>query len=80
MYIMLRKPQKLYLLIVFNDLEQKEIIYLGKFKKIKDILAFTKNKLKYSDVAHKETRCYNTYKNLFRIVKVSQLDKIKFFN
>jgi len=46
---MLRKPQKLYLLIVFNDLEQKEIIYLGKFKKIKDILAFTKNKLKYSE-------------------------------
>ena len=77
---MLRKPQKLYLLVVYNDLEQKEIIYFGKFKKIKDILSFTKYKLKYSDVSHKDTRCYNTYKNLFRIIKVSHYDKMKFFN
>ena len=77
---MLRKPQKLHLLVVYNDLEQKEIIYFGKFKKIKDILSFTNNKLKYSDVTYKNTRCYNTYKNLFRIIKVSHYDKMKFFN
>ena len=73
-----RKPPKMYLLIVYRDLERKNIIYIGKFKKIKDILSYTKNKLKYSDVPDKRVRIYNTYKNLFRILKISQEDK-KYF-
>ena len=73
-----RKPPRLYLLLVFSDMEQRNLIYIGKFKKIKDILRYTKNKLKYSDVPHKPVRIYNTYKNLFRILKISQEDK-KYF-
>ena len=73
-----RKPPKMYLLIVYRDLARKNIIYIGKFKKIKDILSYTKNKLKYSDVPDKPVIIYNTYKNLFRILKISQEDK-KYF-
>lgn len=73
-----RKPPRLYLLLVFSDMNQRNLIYIGKFKKIKDILSYTKNKLKYSDVPHKSVRIYNTYKNFFRILKISQEDK-KYF-
>jgi len=76
---MLRKPSKLYILIIFGDVEQRTIIYIAKFNKIKDILDWTNNRLHYCDVKYKKNRNYRTWKCLFRIVKLTQYEKMKYF-
>ena len=60
----------MYVLMVFNDYDEQELIYIGFFNYIKDILEFTNHIIKYSDVSHKD-RCYKTYKSLFKILKIS---------
>ena len=66
--------RNLFLLLVFREPEQKNIIYLGLFEKIADIIENTNNLLKYSDV-NKHNRCYKTCKSFFKIVKVNGRDK-----
>lgn len=61
----------MYILLVFNDYDEKDLIYVGLFNFIKDILEYTNNVIKYSDVVHKQ-RCYKTYKSLFKILKISK--------
>lgn len=75
----MRKPTKMYLLVVYGDLEQKSIIYFGKFGRIKDIFSFCNDKLFYVDVNFKKERCYKTFKSLFRIIKLTQYEKMKYF-
>ena len=62
-----------YLLIVYGDLEQKSIIFLGIFNKIKDIVSYTNNAVRYSDIKLKDNRCYKTYKNFFQIIDIEGL-------
>lgn len=69
----------MFILLVFNDYDEEDLIYIGFFNLIKDILQYTNNIIKYSDVAHKE-RCYKTYKTLFKILKINKNHKIKYFN
>ena len=65
--------------MVFNDYDEKDLIYVGFFNLIKDILQFTNNVIKYSDVAHKE-RCYKTYKSLFKTLKINKNHKRIYFS
>ena len=58
----------MYILIVYSDLEQTEIIFIGRFFKIKNIIEYTDNVLKYS-TTNKQKK-YKTYKDLFKIIKV----------
>lgn len=60
----------MYILLVFDDFQEQNLIYIGLFNYIKDILEYTNNILKYSDVRYKKERCYNTYKALFKILKI----------
>ena len=75
----MKKEKKMYILVVYGDLEQKNIIYFGKFDKIKHIFKFCNNKLFYADVNFKQERCYKTFKSLFRIIKLSHYEKMKYF-
>lgn len=70
--------RNLFILVVYRDLEQTTIMYLGLFDTIKDIIISSGNLLKYSDV-NKIERCYKTYKSFFRIINVQTKHK-KYFN
>jgi len=69
--------KNLFILLVFKEPEQRNIIYLGLFDKIMDILEHTDNLLKYSDV-NKTERVYKTSKSFFKIIKVKKGHK-KYF-
>jgi hypothetical protein len=61
----------MYLLLVYNDFDKKNLIFIGQFLLIKDITKFTNNYIKYCD-RRKNLGCYRTYKNLFKIVKLNK--------
>ena len=69
----------MYILMVFNDYDEEELIYVGFFNLIKDILEYTNHIIKYSDVPHKQ-RCYKTYKSLFKIIKISNAEQKLYFS
>lgn len=58
-----------YILIVYNNPENTEIIALYKFTQIKDIREWSKNMLNYSDSLDK-VRKYVTHKSFFKIRKM----------
>ena len=60
--------KKLFLLIVYRDLEQKNVIYLGLYEKLKDIIEKSNNFLRYSDYG--KNKKYKTSKSFFKIVEV----------
>ena len=61
----------MYLLVVYNDFEKKEICFIGEFLYIKDITTFTNGYIKYAD-RRKSKKCYKTYKSLFSIIKTNK--------
>ena len=69
----------MYILMVFNDYDEEELIYVGFFNLIKDILEYTNHIIKYSDVSQKQ-RCYKTYKSLFKILKISNAEQKLYFS
>lgn len=69
----------MFILIVFNDYDEEELIYIGFFNLIKDILEYTNHIIKYSDVSQKQ-RCYKTYKSLFKILKISNVEQKLYFS
>lgn len=69
----------MFILIVFNDYDEEELIYIGFFNLIKDILEYTNHIIKYSDVSQKQ-RCYKTYKSLFKILKISNAEQKLYFS
>ena len=69
----------MYILMVFNDYDERELIYVGFFNLIKDILEYTNHIIKYSDVSQKQ-RCYKTYKSLFKILKISNAEQKLYFS
>tara|TARA_R110000803_G_scaffold194416_1_gene257502 strand:- start:129 stop:338 length:210 start_codon:yes stop_codon:yes gene_type:complete len=69
----------MFILMVFNDYDEEELIYIGFFNLIKDILEYTNHIIKYSDVSQKQ-RCYKTYKSLFKILKISNAEQKLYFS
>ena len=69
----------MFILMVFNDYDEEELIYIGFFNLIKDILEYTNHIIKYSDVSQKQ-RCYKTNKSLFKILKISNAEQKLYFS
>lgn len=62
----------MYQLIVYNDLEKKEILYVGIFKTKKDINDFSDNLITYVDMHSSNKKNYRTYKRLFEINNIAK--------
>jgi len=75
----MKKYFELYLLILYLEPEHKNIIFIGKFNKINDIIEYSNNLLKYSDVKIKRCK-YITPKSLFVIHHVNKFNRIKYFS
>ena len=69
----------MFILLIYNDPNQSSLCAYYKFSKIKDIIAFTNNLFRYSDVSASNS-IYRTYKAHFRLVKVSSLEKYNYFS
>jgi hypothetical protein len=59
----------MYYLIIFSDYEQREIIFMGRFKKMKNIIEYTDNLVNYSTLENKTKNKYKTQKQLFKVIK-----------
>ena len=58
----------MYWLLVFRDIKQDNLIFLGRFKTLSRINKFTDGLIRYSDIDNNNKK-YTTYKNFFRIIK-----------
>ena len=71
----------MYIVRVYHDLEQTQIIGLIYFVKIKHIIEFSKKLIRYNDIKNNTTtKIYKTYKNLFRIEEVRGDHVCKYFS
>lgn len=68
----------MYMILIFNDFENKKLNSFCMFDKIKDIIKWSNGLLKYNDVS-KEERIYKTYKSFFKIIEVNKIDEIYYF-
>lgn len=68
----------MYLVLVFADPKQRHLISLCLFDSIKDIIYWSKNLLRYSDMS-KIKRVYRSYKSFFAIRYVSVNAEIRYF-
>jgi hypothetical protein len=68
----------MYMILVYNDFENKKLNSFYMFDKIKDIIKWSNGLLKYNDVS-KEERIYKTYKSFFKIIEVNKIDEIYYF-
>jgi len=63
-----------YILIVFEDLEHQQPVYIGVFDKIKDIIKFSEGIIQYTDSYYKPPKKqktkHKTIKKLFKIFKI----------
>ena len=62
-----------YLLIIYLDFERTTAIYVGNFKKLKNIISYTNGLISYHDIINmssNEKSKYTTYKNLFQVIKI----------
>ena len=69
----------MYILLIFHDIEAKKLNSFIKFSTIKDIIKWSGNIIKYSDV-NRKIRTYKTAKSFFRVLYVSREDERKFFS
>ena len=69
----------MYILLIFHDIEAKKLNSFIKFSTIKDIIKWSGNIIKYSDV-NRKIRTYKTAKSFFRVLYVSREDEQKFFS
>lgn len=58
----------MYWLLVFRDIKQENLIFIGRYKNLSSINRFTDGLVRYSDI-DKTDKKYTTYKNFFRIIK-----------
>ena len=68
----------LYILLIFNDQNCEKLNCMWFFDSIKKLLDYTNNILKYSDI-NKKVRFYKTPKSFFRVLKISNEDKLLYF-
>ena len=69
----------MYLFLIYNDPERKNLCAWYKFTYLKDIIAFTSKLFRYSDVMEKD-RIYRTYKTHFKVVELSKTEINKYFS
>lgn len=62
----------MFMLLVFKDLEQQDIIFIGIFKTIKDIIKYSNGVIRYTDSYYKPNakNKHKTVKKLFKIIKI----------
>lgn len=65
----------MYCLIVYNDFNHDDIIFIGYFKSIKNISIFSNQLIKYGDIDRQKnktnkTKFYKSKKSLFEIIKI----------
>lgn len=58
----------MYWLLVFKDIKQENLIFIGRFKTLSNINRFTDGLIRYSDIDNIDKK-YTTYKNFFRVIK-----------
>ncbi len=68
----------LYILLIFNDQNCEKLNCMWFFDSIKKLLDYTNNILKYSDI-NKKVRYYKTAKSFFRVLKISNEDRLLYF-
>ena len=68
----------MYILMIFNDQDCKRLNCIWMYSTIKELMANTKNIIKYSDI-NKKKRIYKTAKSFFRILKISNADTKLYF-
>ena len=68
----------MYVLIIYNDQECRLLNCIWMYSTIKELMANTKNIIKYSDI-NRKTRIYKTAKSFFRILKISNADTKLYF-
>ena len=66
------------MLIIFNDQACEKLNCIWMYSTIKELMANTKNIIKYSDI-NKKKRIYKTAKSFFRILKISNADTKLYF-
>ena len=69
----------MYIFLIYNDSYKKNLCAWYKFSYLKDIISFSNNLFRYSDVLEKD-RVYKTYKTHFKVIQVSHNEKYKYFN
>jgi hypothetical protein len=67
----------MYIFLIFNDSERQNLCAWYKFSKICDIIKFTNNLFRYSDVVSSGA-VYKTYKQHFQLIRVSPLERYKY--
>lgn len=68
----------MYILLIFHNMECTILNSFIKFDTIKDIICWSNNFIKYSDVK-KQVRVYRKSKSFFRIFKVNKYDENLYF-
>jgi len=68
----------MYILIIFSDQECKKLNAIWLYDSVKELMANTKNIIKYNDI-NRKTRIYKTAKSFFRVLKISSEDRKKYF-
>ena len=68
----------MYILLIFNDQECRLLNCMWMYDSVKELMADTKGIIKYTDI-NKKTRIYKTAKSFFRVLKISNEDKKKYF-
>ena len=68
----------MYVLIIFNDQECRLLNCMWMYDSVKELMENTKNIIKYNDI-NRKTRIYKTAKSFFRVLKISNEDKKKYF-
>ena len=68
----------MYVLLIYNEQECKQLNCIWLYSTIKELMENTKNIIKYSDI-NRKTRIYRTAKSFFRVLKISSTDKKKYF-
>jgi len=68
----------MYVLLIFNNQECKKLNAIWLYDNFTDVIKDTKGLIKYGDI-NRKSRVYRTAKSFFRILKISNTDKKKYF-
>ena len=68
----------MYVLLIFNNQECKKLNAIWLYDNFTDVIKDSKGLIKYGDI-NRKSRVYRTAKSFFRILKISNADKKKYF-
>lgn len=72
----------MYIVTVYDDLDKevRKIIGFIYFCKMKHIIKFSNNLIRYNDLKQNQNKKYKTYKDLFSIEEVNSINVCKYFS